>query len=173
MTSFAVEFRHDNPLLGFIKPPNHFLHQSWRKIRMIDKMHEHAIAIVIELQVPDCELQRRELSQFVIGVDQNFDRQMRNLWLKFAGIVSENHDNFTNPRLLQSSNNPLNESLTIDGQERFGPSHAARFAGGENHGDNHDWPSTLRMVKISPFPSLRSRSGHAFSKRRRFLMAKN
>jgi len=68
---------------------------------------------------------------------------MRYLRLKFAGIVSENHDDLANLRLLESSNNPLNKRLAIDGQERLGASHAARFAGGENHGDNHDPPRPL------------------------------
>src|ERR1051325_1759101 len=41
---------------------------------------------------------------------------MRNFCFEFAGIVSENHDNFADLRLLQSINNPFNEGLAIDGQ---------------------------------------------------------
>src|ERR1044071_1402290 len=137
MTSLTMKFRHDDFALGFIKTPNHLLNQSRLKVRMIDQVHEDAIAIGVGLQIADCHFERSKLPAFVICVYQKFDRQMSHFCLKFEAVVSKNHDDLAKLRPLQSSNDPFDESLTIDRQERLGPSHPARFACGENHGGHH------------------------------------
>ena len=92
---------------------------------------------VIRLQVPDRDLQRGQLAQLVVRVDQDLDRQMLDPPPHLLGVVAEDDDHFADRRLLERGDDFFDESLAVDRQQRLGPSHAARFTGGENHCDDH------------------------------------
>ena len=113
-----------------VKALDHVVHQFGIDVRMIDQMNQHAVAVCIRLQVADRGLQRGQLAQLVIRVDDNLHRQMLDPLLHLLGVVAENNGDPGDWRLFQRGDNFFDESLPFDRQQRLRASHAARFTGG-------------------------------------------
>ena len=75
MAAFAAAARHDDVFFRFVKLSDHPVDQARVNVGMVDEMNEHAVAVRIGQQVPHRDLQRRQLSQLVIWIDENFYRQ--------------------------------------------------------------------------------------------------
>jgi hypothetical protein len=79
----------------------------------------------------------------VIWIDENLDRQMIDLAAHLLGVEAQDHDDALNAALLERADDALDKCLAVDGQQRFGAAHAARFTGGKNDSDDHDRNSML------------------------------
>src|SRR5919108_2007459 len=111
----------------------------------------------------DRNVKRGQLPEPILMIDENFNWKMLDLLVYLCRIVANNYDGFTNLRSFKCADDSFDKGLPVDGEQRFGTPHAARFTRGENNSNDHGlirW--RLLQPKISPSPSLRLSSGHAF-----------
>ena len=78
MAAFAVAARHDDVFLRFVKLLDHPINEARINVRVVDKMNEDAVAVRIGQQVSHRDLERRQLPQLVIWIDENLYRQRSN-----------------------------------------------------------------------------------------------
>ena len=127
MATLALVTRNYDQLSSFVESLDHQIHQFAIDIRVIDQMNEHAVAMLVRLQVAHGRLQRRQLSQLVIGIDQDFDGQMFDFPCHVLRVMTENDDDLSYLCFFQRGDDSFQKGLALDRQQRFWPTHAARF----------------------------------------------